>query len=347
MVKLDKIVKSGIYVESDNLPAGFCLLSLRIAIKSYFETLDSLGRGFANPINPKSNKKIDINNQPNYYMKAGETILHFHHFFELLLKDILRNVHPLLANASYDDDTIFYELILNKEISLEKQSNIKTLEFDRTIKRFYRLLDNKYFDSSYSFFGKHRETFEKLNVLRNKIWHRGLFIIDYESLDLFVGQYIFPLLEEVSQKTNYLNDAKIWKYSLPNCNLDPIKEIVEELKSDNYDKICVGLLKEIGRASYENPLKNDDFYLTVDYENTVIADMSAKFQSQYYAAPIIRICPVCGKKTLLIKNLIDGYSLFGDGPKVEYEASCALCGFSISNRFLVPNRFRDNIKIWE
>ena len=346
MNNLDDVYNSGVTVDMTKLPTGFCLLSLKTALKSYFESLDSLGRGFGNPIRSNLTSKVDISKSTEFYLKSGETILHFHHFFELLIKDILRQKHALLSNVASDNDIIFYKLLFNESISQETESNLKTIEFDRTIKRFFRLLNEGFLDSKYNFLDSHKETLNKLNILRNRLWHRGLYLLDYEGLDLFLGKYILPIIQELVNKTDYLNDTDIWKYRELHCKIDPILEIIQELSGSNYEITTIGFLKELGRASYENPLRYEHIYELVDGEHSAIANYSAKFQAEHYNQEIIKTCPVCGDNTLLIKNALDG------GPEeekkflVEFEARCTLCTFSLSNRFRVPEKYNDKITIW-
>ena len=346
MNNLDDIIKLGITVDTNTLPTGFCLLSLKTALKSYFETLDSLGRGFGNPIRANLTDKVDISNKTEFYVKSAETILHFHHFFELLFKDILRRKHPLLSNIASDNDVIFYKLLFNETLSEGIEGNLKTIEFDKTLKRFYKLLDVGVLDSKYDFLNTHRDTFNKLNILRNRLWHRGLYLLDYEGLDFFVGRFILPIVQELETKTDFLKSKEIWKYQKPKCNIDPINEITSEIH-DDYKITVIGFLKEIGRASYENPLRYDYVHGLVDNQHYAIASSSADFQSKHYKKQSIRKCPVCGKNTLLIENHEDG------GPEeekkflVEIEARCTLCTFTLSNRFQVPPKYNDKILIWK
>lgn len=63
--------------------------------------------------------------------------------------------------------------------------------------------------------------------------------------------------------------------------------------------------------------------------------------------PTIRNCPVCGKETLLIKNIRGGNQILRNGPIIEYEAKCTLCSFSVSNRFRVPEKYSEKIVLWK
>ncbi len=342
MKNLEDIIKSGVTVDMNTLPTGFCLLSLKTALKSYFETLDSLGRGFGNPIRADLTDKVDVSNKTEFYVKSAETILHFHHFFELLIKDILRQKHSLLSNIASDNDVIFYKLLFNESLPEGIEENLKTIEFDKTIKRFYKLLDEGVLDTKYDFLNSHKDTFNKLNILRNRLWHRGLYLLDYEGVDFFVGRYILPIVQELAANTDFLKNEEIWKYQKPKCGIDPIDEIVSVIK-DDYQITVVGFIKEIGRASYENPLKYGHVHGLVDNQYFAIASSSAEFQSKHYKEQSIRECPVCGKHTLLIENHENG------GPEflVEIEARCTLCTFTVSNRIQVPSKFNDKIKIWK
>ena len=109
----------------------------------------------------------------------------------------------------------------------------------------------------------------------------------------------------------------------------------------------IGFLKEIGRASYENPLKYDYGHELIDNQYHAIASSSADFQSKHYKEQSIRNCPVCGKGTLLIENYEDGGT---EGEKMvllEIEARCTLCTFTLSNRFQIPPKYNSKILIWK
>ncbi|MDD1416823.1 hypothetical protein MEN41_20020 [Dolichospermum sp. ST_con] len=50
-------------------------------------------------------------------------------------------------------------------------------------------LKNNYYNEQLFFLTDCKEMLETLNALRNKVWHRGLYILNYEALDELVGKY--------------------------------------------------------------------------------------------------------------------------------------------------------------
>src|SRR5688572_24237886 len=60
------------------------------------------------------------------------TILGFHRFFELLLKDVLRRINPFLAVKMFEKEEEVFEFIDNRL----NPDNVKTIEYSETVKRF-------------------------------------------------------------------------------------------------------------------------------------------------------------------------------------------------------------------
>ncbi len=69
------------------------------------------------------------------------------------------------------DFYILCKLIKNEE------EKIKTVGFSRALEIFEKLLGNDIVNPKYKFINKEIESIKKLNTLRNRIIHRGLYIL--------------------------------------------------------------------------------------------------------------------------------------------------------------------------
>jgi hypothetical protein len=105
-----KIKKDGFFLKDhkDNL-SDFAYLSLHIALKSYASTCksfqndqDGIIKFLATPT------KNESRSYPHdYIINSSETIIHLHHFFELIIKEVLRSEHELLATNANDKVVIY------------------------------------------------------------------------------------------------------------------------------------------------------------------------------------------------------------------------------------------------
>lgn len=229
-------------------------LSLRIALKAYFSTYNAIRNRF-NPNDPELDKIIEENIR--YCEACAETIVHFQHFFELIIKDILRSDHCLLASRIYSDPTILHKILHNQELTSDEEQKVQSVEFSDALKTLCALIQSDQIQhrQDVQFIFDHRCSLEELNKLRNRVWHRGAFFLSYTKLDEFIGKFVLPIVETTTQLSKYKKVSALWKYKSTECGIDPIKSICLEYQANQ--PACVGkiaLLKEIGRAAYSNPL---------------------------------------------------------------------------------------------
>ena len=105
------------------------------------------------------------------------------HFTELFIKEALRKEHPLLANEASSKPVILYKLLKREPIEPSELEGINTIEFSDAFKRFIMLLDEgKIKDKKLRFVKNYKEPLERLNYLRNRMWHRGTFVLRYPAL---------------------------------------------------------------------------------------------------------------------------------------------------------------------
>ena len=120
------------------------------------------------------------------------SILGFHRFFELLMKDILRRINPFLAVKFLEKEEELFKFLDNKLNADE----IKTIENAETIKRFKQAF--KHYDKTSEIYLEHlkdyeflttKESYETLEMLaewRNRIMHNGTTLPN-----LFAFEYLF------------------------------------------------------------------------------------------------------------------------------------------------------------
>ena len=215
-----------------NIEAAY--ISLMSAIQSYFDTYRTLSHAecsvdFCDVKEKREKQERQINDILEYRCDYFTSITHFQHFFEIVIKGILK---------IYDEKYKDFPSALQKLKALHKNN----LHED-TIKEIEILLEN-------------RGTLCVLNKLRNFAWHQGLIKKAYRSYDFFVGYKILPLASKIVDTLKYSSKRRIWAYKKVDSDLDPMDEIYKEFKKQgrNADYERVALLKEMGRAAYHNPL---------------------------------------------------------------------------------------------
>lgn len=321
---------------TDNLKhIGF--LSLKIALENYFSTYKSMKNYLidCNRFGIRINKFDNLKYTNEYCKSCSETIIHFQHFFELILKDILEKESPLLSVKANTDNIIFHKLIKGEIIEDNEFDKMYSIEFSEALDRFFDLLNSERIKDKekYSSFKGKKEILKTLNVLRNRTWHKGMFLLKYNALDEFIGEYILPLVKSILSIIDYSNYTEIFMFEDNNyININIIDEIIEENKKNNIDSGKIAFLKEMGRASYFLKNRSEAFF---DYSSLINEQGSCGFILN------IKTCPVCGKETLLLRcdYESDIEELWGDTGnyqvgevhyKYESDVSCVNCSFNLN-----------------
>lgn len=309
---LKNITSNGFNIEeTSDKNVDLAFLSLKVALKAYFSTYHCYDCGqfyFRDLITDDSHKICDVLGGKlilsKYCEAYTECIIHFHHFAELVLKNFLRHDNPLfVVSPSSEKNIVLKHKIIKNQLSLEDENNLKTINFSEALTALSSLIKdikNDYYEKL-SFIVDNKEILETLNNLRNTIWHRGLYILNYEALDELVGRYILPFVDEVINHENYLGHKDLWSYEKLDCGIDPIKEIInhfQEVKEgESYNIEKIAFLKELGRAAY-----NVNIFWLQDkssIENKALIVTKDSYDNE------IRRCPVCGVNSLIIYKDID------------------------------------------
>lgn len=346
MIDLDMLSKDGFGMDSDDgMLSNLALLSLRIALKAFFSTHATMRYGLHVFEQDKSfvQERADRNYPYSYNEACSETIVHFQHFAELVCKDILRQEHELLAVDASDRPVILYKLLNGEKVLSSDLEGLKSVEFSVALKRLCQLIDEEKLDvNKYGFIKDHRRTLEKLNVLRNRMWHRGTFILRYPALDQLVGKFILPFVCKVLELDSYTGRERIWKYKPLSCAVDPLQSIIQSFQSEEYRIKKIAILKELGRAAYINPLDHTPF---IKYFNDLVikkAERIAYAEEKEYIEGAIgtKECPVCGIHSL---NVYEDTIVEGDPCDVQEawrftsEVKCTCCTFEINHHLDNPS----------
>lgn len=293
--------------DKDNILA---LNSLRIAIKAYLSTYQSMRENF-------DRFTFKENHNRNYFENYSEVILHFQHFFELLIKDILKTKNRLLAFKLSNNDEFLISLIEGLPIKEEKYINSNTLEFRNSLERLIKYIDLKQ-ESGYDFIKENKKVLIYLSELRNSIWHKGENILTYIALDNLIAKYILPLAEIFLENLNYLSKydlSRIVGLGKSPLNLNIIKEIKQEIQNKNpkYDRIAV--LKELGRASLQSHY-GKGFGIMIDSKDESAHQLAlAELQNDFSSTNEIITCPSCNAKSLVTYTT----EVITDYEEIEYE----------------------------
>ena len=326
------------HLRLSNLPR-MTSISIRAGLRDYFSTyrIAGVSQVLSQSLSEAPGYEMfRQENSPDYLEAYTQTILHIHYGIELAIKELLRQKHPLLASSNLPDGAVlFYRVLRNEPISFEDEENLKSTEFSEALKRIVALDKEKLLDGDLSIIIKNKILLEQLNTLRNRIIHRGLFVMNYSAFDLVVSAHIIPFLVKILTLPQFENKANervfsetipSWKYKKLACGIDPQEEIVKIEADTDHARKKLALLKELGRAAYDNPLDASESRLAfVGMDNSIHksrAEQLAKHEltnpnpHAYDGAHKILKCPVCGIHSLVRYN-------DGDGNDTEIICTCS------------------------
>lgn len=348
-MNIEDIVSDGFSINDlEKKISSFAFISLSTALKSYFSTYKSSNHFFHSVLNGDSLPQLEKDWQygSDYIEDYSETIIHFQHFIELICKEILREKHELLVLNIDRKHELFYKLLFKEEVPSSDLEGLRTTEFSTTFERMCDLIKSGKLDNKYNFFNEknNKTALNKLNTLRNRIWHRGTFVLRYEALDLFIGKHILPLILKIIDLDEYKVLKTSWKYNPLDCAIDPISEIICECSKSNYNIGKVAFLKELGRAAYDNPIDHRfrPFYDEIIKRSKRIAQSEVSLGS-YSQGDKIYFCPVCGIYSLTSYLDSDG-EMEEDGTYSSYwtcswYVKCHCCSFEISSQLKNPKDY--------
>lgn len=343
--------ENGTKAKASKSDVSLAFASLKIGIKKYCESYLSLRNESI-----YLNKDIDIS--PLYFEHYAEVILHFQHFFELLVKDVLRSENEVYALSLNSDQS--FEIIANlangmktHDFDIEK---IKSIEFSEAFSRLSKIPACGNPEKELirqCLIKKHNgDIIRFLNELRNKTMHRGIFFLKSEHLDEYVCKHLLPVIIEL-KNTRYFAGIETYLPSTLANDIDVIEEMVNLYKENAVSKNKLKLLKEMGRASYNSPigeylkmykqeLSDKKNIATIDGKEIRLASMSremiaeiakegigkANYISEKTMADIYQ-CPVCDQMAMIM-NFIECEHETGSY-EINVGTHCQVCSFEIHN----------------
>lgn len=258
-MKLSEIEKEGSgfkYQLQDNESLGAAFITLRLALKSWFCTHEPERYPSYNRLWANGGEGSQGEYSREYCELYVQTIVHLQHFCELIFQDILRREHPLLADKAGNKDVVLYKLLKGQQLSNEESNELGSINFNEAKRRVFNLIDKDCLTQhvELGFLINHKKMFTVINDLRNRILHRGLYILKPEALDSLVANSFLPFMNKLISLEPYLNYESHWKYIAPASGLDPIDEICIEAGQGKITSNKFKFFKELGRAAYFNPL---------------------------------------------------------------------------------------------
>jgi hypothetical protein len=299
----------GIRVTVDRHPnvTRTALTSLRTAIRSFFElyqvthqqlkpeTLSKKQKGKNRQLTEES--ITDLCRMIPYQEKYLQVIFHFHHFFELFAKDVLFSVHPSLGmkfkdiNLTNNSETILK--ILNGE-SVEAIVEKNTTEFTNAIERVITLPVGT--SPVSEIFKRNKAILSQLNDLRNRAWHRGLYILKYPSLVQFIGTNIFPLMLECVETPHFSGLKHYWSYNNIHEGHDPILKIMAACRANPVNFKQIAFYMAYGRACYNVPTLSPKLHRLLKQPEA----RAKGIESHCHGVKEVKKCFVCGTDSLVV-----------------------------------------------
>lgn len=290
-------------------------------------------------------------------------ILGFHRFLELLLKDVLRRINPLLAVKFLEKpEEIFKHL--DQKLNPDDVNTIEFREAHNRFKqafRYYNKTSEEYLNvlKNYDFLNEQEsiDTMEMITSWRNRIIHNGSTLPNLFAFEYLISQRFIPLINQILiAEKEHIKDFK-FHFIETKTGIKVLDEIMKikftisdfDNTNDRYELafkiIKLGHLKEIGRAAYNNDriIRHNKSYYEPYYENPIgrheqFAASEAN-NPEFYS---LNNCICCGAKTLVVyrkeldKEMV---KLFGSENYISWMRCYNECGYSVKNTVGDPFQF--------
>lgn len=286
------------------------------------------------------------------------SILGFHRFIELLLKDILRRINPYLAVKFLEKEEEVF-LFLDSKITADE---IKTIEFSETVRRFKQAF--KHYDKRSDVYIEHlqdyeflkaQKSIETLDILaewRNRIMHNGTTLPNILAFEYLISQRLVPLIDRIiSAEKRYLENylPHFFETATGIKIIDEILAVKFEFSDfeDNrkskdlaISMLKLAHLKEIGRAAFANDTiirKNISFYEPYYDDPIGRVERFAETEQNHKEFYKLRECLCCGVRSLVVyRKPIDIPGT--EGMFISW-FKCYNCDYSLKNNVGDPHFF--------
>lgn len=348
MRQLDDIIKDGYLIKDVRPDAKDSVadFSLQSSLRAYCQSALAIDSKLRHV-----NFVLDHTNEQNkewgyqYATNACDAIIHFQHFIELYIKGLLLKDSPLLVYRVKNKSDLFYKLVHN-QLQPQEYESLNYIECAEAIDTIRAINKVEGQNSRYNYLKNHLNLVDKINTIRNRILHRGAFVIHPYALDeLFCG-YILPLVYEIQNNDNEYSKVLEWGINL-HSNIKPFELLRDEYRRNNINHKKVHVLKLMLAATYRNEIPyfpprenespldavfNPDFsWIFKDKRNVIAQRAQAEADLNWCR---IEKCPICGCDSLLIE-----YDSC-DEEQTEtfvYRVSCHYCGFGLQDDLLNPD----------
>lgn len=309
--------------------------SLRIALKNYFSTYGVSKRYISIKGNEiQREDEIKLAGYLSYQEKYLQTIFHFHHFLELLIKDELRLINPILAIKLDTDNARFIMDLVQRSIDSGNINN-HTVEFMVAVKRLKSLENSGY--KMADIIKKYYKVLTDINTLRNRAWHRGTYVLLYSELDRFICSNVLPCILECIENSVYHGSENYWKYKIPKINLDPIHKLIQASRKEHINYSEIAFYKAMGLAAYNIPF---EFKTLGSYKSPSERKAEALIKLEGYE---VIECFVCGKESLVTYREDDwDYDDYNQPINTWwriYEIECEECGLKMDRNLGNPREY--------
>lgn len=306
MRPLDQVVQDCFRLADFDTPRDAPIASARLALRSYVATAQAITSfHVAEPADDEEDQHTrDFNLGSRYRDAAFEAVVLFQHFAELVVKAVLRADHELLVVIGERHHEMLHALLHGSPVAADDERRLQTIDASVALSRATTLLGAGHLDQSWLFIRDHHQSIERLNGLRNRLWHRGEIVLRPRALDELIGGYGLAFLFRVMQHPTYARHGDMWKHKALVCGLDPFPLIAAEVAQPVWSIKKVAFLKELARAAYENPLDEMPFFEADNARRRRRAEATA---IQYPEHEVDRVgrCPVCGMNALLVYRASD------------------------------------------
>lgn len=337
MRPIEQVVQDCFRLADFDSPYDAAIASVRLALRAYVATAQAVHslHVTAPAQNEEDQRDHDFNLGARYRDAAFEAIIHFQHFAELVVKAALRSDHELLVVIGDRHHELLHALLHGGPVPAEDERRLQTVEASTALSRATALLAGGQLDAAWSFIAEHQQTIERLNGLRNRLWHRGAVVVRYRALDELIGGYALAFLERVVQHPAYAGRERLWAHKPLACGIDPLPLIAAEMAQPHWSVDKVAFLKELARAAYENPLVDLPMLERDNVRRRARAATLANEHPEHEADRIAR-CPVCAMEALVVYRASDiVHDENGAERGVDYTwlAQCQGCSLDLRGEF--------------
>lgn len=340
-------------------PVSF--ISLRLALKNYYETYSIIRdkTDFEYFIYRKEKLTINTNRSHGFIERYFASINFLHTFYEHLVNEALLSANPNLTKVKFDNEVDFIKLLTQKYGDIKVKGS-RTLDHRQRLERLQLLIANfkgvpKQFkvQKKYHFLLKHIETMTTIATLRNDIIHEGKSYLNRYAYEVLFINHVIPLVKDtlrlLPKSKVYISRSVYCKINIIRklCSLQLAAKVEGSISQALLKKLqFINHLKELGRASFNNPLwmqddtKNESTWKSINegHNNPIrlLNEAVSEIKTEKFGFHTLHNCPCCGSNTLLTN---DYWYYYATKIKRVETASCQLCTYKINIMLGEPKYF--------